>query len=424
MQFLSIRSARRPAPARALARLVGAAVLGVVLAGCAFVTGIPSVSRVEITVPVTVIAPGQSMQASGRAFGNNDNVITNSRRQVHFSSDHEDIATVNSVSGLITGVSPGHARITASSDNKSDYVDITVRPVPVRQVIITNRAPVLRLAPSAILVLSASVIDTNNQVLSNRPPTWTSSNPAVATITAVGAVTPVAVGTTQITASVDTGLAPNVGQVADTVTLKVTLVPVSSIQITPTQAVTLYTGQTQQFTATVTDETQRAVTDRRVVWSSSAPTVLSVDSLTGLATALSTSPAASATVTARVATLPDSPLGDKTDAVGATVLAPTDTVRVISGFLATSTLTIHAGAKASVTYAAYSPRGAALSGRTFSVTSSDEAVVTTANREETNTGIITAGSTAGTATLTIQALDLTGNAQGKPAKLTVTVTSP
>jgi uncharacterized protein YjdB len=293
-----------------------------------------------------------------------------------------------------------------------------VRPIPVRQVLIAPRSPIVRLAPSITVLLGAAVIDTNNQQLGNRPPSWRSLDPAVATVTAAGAISPRALGTARIIASVDTGLAPAVGVVADTVTLRVTPVPVISVRVTPTTP-TVYAGQTLQFTATVTDSLQQTVTDRRVVWTTSdRGTNLAVDSLTGLATAVAPSGFAT-TITASVETVPGFPnLDFQRGATTVSVLAPAAAARVVSGGGVTNSIILRTGASQQVTFQAVDAVGNVLGGRQFRVASDTPAVATA-----TAGGLVTAGTTAGAATITVQALDAAGTPQGTPTTFTVNVSA-
>jgi uncharacterized protein YjdB len=412
-----MRSFLPAAPLRALARFAGAAAVAVSLSACSFITGVPNVSRVELQVPVTTIAPGQQVQASGVPLGSGGNVITHQRRQVSFSSSDEAVAIV-SPSGLITGIAPGRATVRATSDGKSASTEITVRPIPVRQVLVTNRSPIVRLAPSVTVLLSAAVIDTNNQLLGNRPPTWRSLDPTVATVSAAGAVVPRALGTARVIASVDTGLAPRTGVVADTVTLRVTPVPIVSIRVNP-RTPTLYTGQTQQFTATVVDSLQQVVTDRKVTWTTSdRGSNLAIDS-TGRATGVAPAPNGT-TVTATVETVegfPNTPT--LSDAVLVPVLAPAASARAIgSGGGVVNSIALRTGASQQLTFQALDAAGNVLAGRQFSVTSDTPAVATASAG-----GLVTAGTTAGAATIIVQPLDANGNPQGTPATVTVSVSN-
>ncbi len=406
---------RRAAPLRALARLAGAAAVAVVLSACSFITGVPDVSRVELTVPVNTIAPGEAVQATGIAYGRGNSVVTHNRRRVIYRSNNDSVATV-SPEGLVRGLAPGRAVITGTSDGKRDEVEITVRPQPVTKLIINNRNAILRLSPTVTGVLGATALDTIGRPIDNRPATWVSLDPAVATVTSVGVISPRALGAARIVASVDTGLAPTVGKVADTVTVRVTVTPVSSVRITQRTA-TVYTGEQFTFTATVVDSLNNVVTDRRVVWTTSdRGTVLSVDSLTGVATAVTAG--GNTGLFASVETVQGFPNTDyRVDQVNVAVLAPAASARVLAGGQATTSIALRAGAAQQLTFQALDVVNNVLAGRQFRVTSDTPNVATA-----TAGGLVTAGS-AGAATITVQPLKADGTtAQGTPATFTVTVT--
>ena len=126
------------------------------------------------------------------------------------------------------------------------------------------------------------------------PVTWSSSNPEIATVNALGVVTGVALGEVTITATAG-------GQSA-TATVKVAEPTVTSISVTPATA-TVAVGATTQLTAV---REGLFVEDLPVEWSSSDPSVATVDEngvVTGVAagtvtiTATSGGQSASATVT-------------------------------------------------------------------------------------------------------------------------------
>jgi uncharacterized protein YjdB len=416
MRFPTLAAARRVPVRRAVTGFAGAVVVAASLSACSFITGVPSVSRVELSVTPLAIAPGEAVQASGAPIGGNGSPVSHPRRQLAWRSSNDSVATVTA-GGLIQGVSPGRARITASSDGKSSTVEITVRPTPVKQVVISSRAPIVRLSPSVTGLLGVTVLDTAGRALGNRPPTWTSLEPAVATVTSVGVVTPRAVGSARIVASVDTGLAPAVGRVADTVTVRVTLMPVASVRIAP-RAPTVYTGQTLQFTATVIDSLQNVVTDRRVVWSTGdRGSNLAVDSLTGLATAVAPTGGSGTFITATVETVQGFPGTDfRSAAEPVQVLAPSANARVRSGGTIVTSIALRVGASQQLTFVALDAVNNELQNRQFSTTS-DTPAVATANAG----GLVTAGTTTGSATITVQPLDAAGAPQGRPTTFTVTV---
>jgi uncharacterized protein YjdB len=401
---------------RGLARLAGAVAASAVLSACSFITGVPSVSRVELSVTPATIAPGQQVQASAAPIGNGGGVVTHPRRQLSWRSDNDSVASVTAM-GLITGISSGRTRITASAGGESKSVEITVRPTPVTKLLINDRTTVLRLSPVVTRLFTTTAVDTAGRVLADRPATWTSLDTTVAAVTSVGIVTPRAVGTARITASVDTGLAPAVGKVADTVSLRVTLTPVTAVRIEP-RTPTVYVGQTLQFRATIVDSLNNVVTDRRVVWrTDDRGSNLAVDSLTGLATAVAAT-ANGTIIRASVETVQGFPGTDfRFDAQSVQVLAPAASTRVRSGATNVTSIALRAGTSQQLTFVALDAVNNELAGRQFSATS-DTPAVATANAG----GLVTAGSTAGSATITVQPLDAAGAPQGRATTFTVTVT--
>ena len=116
--------------------------------------------------------------------------------------------------------------------------------------------------------------------------TWSSSNEAVATVTAAGVVTAVGAGTATITAtSVDNPA------VSDTVTINVTAaaVPATSVTLDKTEA-TLYPSQTTTLTTTIAPEN----TTDTITWTTSDAAVATVAD--GVVTAVA---AGTATITAK-----------------------------------------------------------------------------------------------------------------------------
>jgi uncharacterized protein YjdB len=124
--------------------------------------------------------------------------------------------------------------------------------------------------------LQAQTLDADGAVLTGRTVTWTSSNPAVATVSAQGAVTGVTVGAATITATSE----GRSGQAA----VNVTIPPVQTIVVSPS-ADTLGIGTERTLSAVLRDATGAILTGRALAWNSSSVTVASVSSngvVTGL----------------------------------------------------------------------------------------------------------------------------------------------
>src|SRR5713101_8036472 len=146
-------------------------------------------------------------------------------------------------------------------------------------------------SPGTLLVgstaqLTATTKDSAGNVLTGRAVTWASSNPAVATVSATGLVTGVAVGSATIMATAE----GKNGTAAVTVTV-LPPVPVASVTVAPA---TVLVGVTVQLTGTTKAADGNVLTGRTLTWATSNPAVATVNS-TGLATGVA---AGQATITA------------------------------------------------------------------------------------------------------------------------------
>ena len=211
-----------------------------------------------------------------------NNVLTG--RVVTFTSSAPGVASVGN-GGVVTAVSAGTATITATSEGVSATANITVTIPAVASV--TASTPSTALNLGGTMQASAVVKDGSNNVLTGRTVTWISSRPAVATISGSGLITALSTGTVTFTATSE-GVS---GDVAVTVQLPVASISLSliSIQLIPTN--------TASPTVTMRAADNSILTGRPVAWSSSAPSVASVNSTTGVITAVAVG---TATITATV----------------------------------------------------------------------------------------------------------------------------
>ena len=248
--------------------------------GTSAITVKPKPVGAVILSPAQVsIEAGQTRQLTAQVTDDQGNVL--SGRPISYASDKPNVATV-SAAGLVTAVTVGTAKITATSEGKSGTADITVTPVPVATV---DVAPGLSdLTIGGNVTLTAIPKDARGVVLSGRPVVWTSGAPGVATVNGGGVVTATGSGTAVVFATIEgrTGSA----------TVNVRQIPVTSVTVTPAVS-PVAVGANVQLTATVRSGTT-VLTDRVVGWSSSNDAVAVVSS-TGRVTALK---AGSATITA------------------------------------------------------------------------------------------------------------------------------
>lgn len=399
-----------------VARLLALVLLALPLVACDFLTGVPSVGRVEVTVAPTTLSINQVTVASGIAYNRDGDVIRNQRRAVTFRSSNPSVASINATTGQIVALANGTTEITGESGGRtSPPVLVTVRPVPVRQVVLTPRNLVLRVGVP-FLGLGAVALDSVNQPIRDRSITYTSRDPAVVEVSAAGVLTPRAVGSTQVIASVDGGAR------ADTATVRVTPVPITSVRVEPQDPFTLYVGETRQLTATLRDSIGTIVTGRPVTWRANDPLAVRIDA-NGLVTALAPTGSNGTGVFAQVEAVPEfNPL--VAGGTSAIVLARA------SFITCTSALTIPSGQQRQASLLVNSgDQPTPITGARVTVTSDNPAVVTPASVEvtsaSTGTGVVfTAGTVTSTqiVTVTYQAIRVDNNQpQGTSCRTTVTV---
>lgn len=105
------------------------------------------------------------------------------------------MATV-AASGIVTGIAPGTARITAATGGKSASSTVTVTLVPVGRITLAPTTAAIKVG--ATLQLTATLRDAAGNVLTNRSLTWQSGSPSLARVSTTGLVTGLGKGTVLI----------------------------------------------------------------------------------------------------------------------------------------------------------------------------------------------------------------------------------
>jgi hypothetical protein len=131
---------------------------------------------------------------------------------------------------------------------------------------VTIAPAVATIAPTETVQLTASAKDAAGNTLADRGVAWSTTDAAVATVSQAGLVSGVAEGSARITATSE----DKAGEAEITVRT-----PVASVEVTPS-AETILNGEELQLTAATKDAAGNALSDRTLIWSSSAAGIATV----------------------------------------------------------------------------------------------------------------------------------------------------
>lgn len=238
------------------------------------IEAVTQVTSISVSLGSSTVASGATTQATETV-----SPAEATNKTVTWSSSNTAIATVNS-SGLVTANSSGIAGVSTIRATATDgsgvfgEAELTVSPVNVSSVTLSpETATITGLGNTQQLTATISPNNATNKNL-----TWTSNNTGVATVNASGLVTSVASGTATITVTTEDG------SFTDTSEITVVYVPVSSISLS-TNSVTIYTIGTYKTTTLIATISPGNATNSNVTWTSSSPSVATVNS-SGLVTGL------------------------------------------------------------------------------------------------------------------------------------------
>lgn len=237
-----------------------------------FTVTVPPVASVAVTLQQSSRFTGQTTQADVVLRDPLNRVLTG--RVITYASSDPNIATVSNT-GLVTGVAPGNATITATSEGISGSATVTVSLIPVSAVAVTVTQSALQ--PGQTSQATAVTRDVNGVILSGRVITWVSSNPSIATVSPSGLITAVAAGNTNVTATSE--------GVSASVPITVTLIPVAAVGVSVDKP-SIFIGYTAQVTSTTRDANNNILTGRLTTWASSNPNIATVSAngvVTGIA---------------------------------------------------------------------------------------------------------------------------------------------
>jgi uncharacterized protein YjdB len=173
-----------------------------------------------------------------------------------------NVAVVNS-SGAVTANAPGATLIDASIGGVSGQVPVRVR-VPVGKLTLDPAEPVTPVGRPVQLVATVEAED--GTPILDQPVSWESSDPAIASVSSTGVLTPLSPGTVTVTASCG-------GKT--TAVPVVVLVPVAALHVTPA-GLKLHPGERLQLSITLVDPDGNPLDGRLIVWATSDARVATV----------------------------------------------------------------------------------------------------------------------------------------------------
>ena len=235
-----------------------------------------TLSSIAINPANPTVAKGLTQQFT--ALGTyTDDSTADLTSQVVWASATTSVATINATTGLATAVAPGTSNISATLGNVTGTTVMTVTAATLKSIALSPVDPTVAKGFTEQFTATGTYSDGSTQDLTNQV-TWVSASPNVATIAANGLATTLAVGTTDVTASLNDVTSP-----VDTLT--VTNAALQSIALTPVDP-SVALGFTEQFTATGTysDGSTQDLTNQ-VTWVSASPNVATI-AANGLATTL------------------------------------------------------------------------------------------------------------------------------------------
>jgi uncharacterized protein YjdB len=240
------------------------------------VSAVP-VASVVITPSAPSIYIGQSAQLAAVTKDSAGNVLTS--RTVRWNSRNPAAATIDSVSGIVTGVAAGSSQIVATSEGLSATVTATVTAAPANSVVLSPAVVQVHVGQTTTVV--ATVTDINSNPIADPTVTFSSSAPGVAAIARQsGDTAQVLAGPAIGTATILGSYQGHTGQSA----FLVSAVGVDSVHVgAPLTMLTV--GQSERLTATAYDSSGHPLTGTAVKWSSANPAVATITA-TGVATAL------------------------------------------------------------------------------------------------------------------------------------------
>jgi uncharacterized protein YjdB len=231
---------------------------------------------VAVSNPNVIVGQTEQLTATGKYSDKSTKDLTSS---VAWSTSPAGLATV-AAGGMLTAQASGKVTVTASASGVSGTTSVTIAPKLV-SIAVTPLTQTIAKATKQQFIATGTYSDNSTQIITGNV-SWTSSNPAVATISTTtptsGLALGVSAGSTSITASSGTITSPPA-------TLNVTSASATGLSITGPTSLALFVSQQFTVMATFSDGTSQDVTNV-ATWSSGSTSIATV-TVSGLVTARS-----------------------------------------------------------------------------------------------------------------------------------------
>lgn len=163
------------------------------------------VARVAVSFSSASLGIGQTARAVATAQDVSGNPVTG--KNVEWSSDASNVATV-SAQGVVEGVGPGSARITATVDGVAGSAPLDVFATGTTSSSAKVATVVVVVTPSTFAVghtaqAVATPLDSAGKIVTGRTIAWSALNLDIATVSAAGLVTGLSAGSATIRATID-----------------------------------------------------------------------------------------------------------------------------------------------------------------------------------------------------------------------------
>ena len=238
--------------------------------------GVSNSCLVSVIVPVTSLTLSETLisivQGSTYKIKSSIDPSNATNKTVTWVSSNESVATV--VNGVITAISEGSARITATADGKEAYVNVTVTNnsglIPVSSLLLSQTDVSIKIGESQTVIATVNPTNADDATV-----TWISANENIACVS-YGIITGKAVGSTTITA--------NAGGISKTISVSVieNSIPIVNLTISPN----IYNLVVGGSKTVVPNILPAIATDRTITWKSSDNSIATV-SASGVVTAKS-----------------------------------------------------------------------------------------------------------------------------------------